>query len=396
MKILAISWASHTEVNRQIFRVLSAAYNLEVTIIIPRSINIDGVPVGCDPYTVENIDIIALDVTNGNPRFNRYIGINSVIAKIKPDIIFHEDDPISLQAIQYGLLCRVHKAKLICRTNQNTDISYAYEIMRLGFLKGALYAGMKLSMFWMSRRLISHIFSISEDGSSIYKKLGFQSVTKIPLGLDEETFRIDDGQREKIRQKIGVDHLIFGYFGRAIEGKGLHLLLEALSKLKQYSWSLLLDESIRNSNDDYHQKVNGHLKQWQLEDRVFFFKADHREIAGYMNAADVAVVPSITTTAFKEQYGRVAPEAMACGCLVIASNSGSLPELVDDAGWIFYEGNIWDLAHLLKQAIETKDLPSKGIKASNYARKYLGVSKQAEIMMTVFNAHAILRERGSI
>jgi len=178
VRILAISWASHTEVNRQIFRVLSAAYNLEVTIIIPRSINIDGVPVGCDHYADEDIDIIALDVTSGNPRFNRYIGINSVIAKIKPDIIFHEDDPISLQAIQYGLLCRLYKAKLICRTNQNTDISYAYEIKRLGFLKGALYAGMKLSMFSISRRLISHIFSISEDGSRRHSRLMTVSVRR--------------------------------------------------------------------------------------------------------------------------------------------------------------------------------------------------------------------------
>ena len=81
MKILAISWASHTEVNRQIFRVLNAQDGVEVAVVIPRSINIDGVAVSCDDYSNEDIEITALDITNDNPRYNRYIGIHSIIKK---------------------------------------------------------------------------------------------------------------------------------------------------------------------------------------------------------------------------------------------------------------------------------------------------------------------------
>jgi glycosyltransferase involved in cell wall biosynthesis len=208
------------------------------------------------------------------------------------------------------------------------------------------------------------------------------------LGLDEETFNIDETARKSIRLKFGVDHIIFGYFGRAIEGKGLHLFLEALSTLKKYNWSILLDNSIRKKNDEYLQKINNLIKQWQLEERVIFFEADHREIADYMNAADIVAVPSITTPSFKEQYGRVAPEAMACGCLVIASNSGTLPELVKGAGWVFGEGNVSELAVLLKEALEIKNLPSLGVISSEYSRKYLGVNAQAKKMMNVFNIYS--------
>jgi glycosyltransferase involved in cell wall biosynthesis len=121
---------------------------------------------------------------------------------------------------------------------------------------------------------------------------------------------------------------------------------------------------------------------------VIFFEADHREIADYMNAADIVAVPSITTPSFKEQYGRVAPEAMACGCLVIASNSGTLPELVKGAGWVFGEGNVSELAVLLKEALEIKNLPSLGVISSEYSRKYLGVNAQAKKMMNVFNIYS--------
>jgi glycosyltransferase involved in cell wall biosynthesis len=163
-------------------------------------------------------------------------------------------------------------------------------------------------------------------------------------------------------------------------------LLEALSKIKQYKWTLLLDSFEMEVKSDYHDRIHKLIKEYELDERIVLFDADHKEIADYMNAADVVVVPSITTPDFKEQYGRVAPEAMACGCLVISSNSGALPELVSDAGWIFPEGNVEELSKLLQKAIELDDISSLGAKASEYAHKNLGINKQTKCMMDVINS----------
>ena len=385
MNILAVSWASHTSVNRHIFRVLGQQDGVGISVVIPKNISIDGISVNCDDFVEEDINVISLAITHGNPRHNRYVGIYDVLRNLEPDIIYHEDDPISLQALQYGMWCFLNNKTLICRTNQNTPIGYKDEIKRLGLFKGIIYASLKLSVCAIARKFVHHIFAISNDGVSIYNKLGYKDVTKIPLGFDEDIFKINDSAREFIRDKLGIDGVVFSYIGRVIEGKGLHILLEALSRIKDHKWTLLLDDFSTGSQTTYQQRITEHIHDWALKDRIVSFEADHKEIANYMNASDVVIVPSITTPNFKEQYGRVAPESMACGCLVIASKSGTLPELVQDAGWLFEEGNIGELERLLIKAIKLNDRTVIRYNSANHAHQYLGVEAQNKSMLDVIS-----------
>ena len=48
--------------------------------------------------------------------------------------------------------------------------------------------------------------------------------------------------------------------------------------------------------------------------------------------------------AWKEQFGRVLTEAMACERAVIGSDSGEIPAVVGDAGLIFPENDVEELA----------------------------------------------------
>jgi hypothetical protein len=50
------------------------------------------------------------------------------------------------------------------------------------------------------------------------------------------------------------------------------------------------------------------------------------------NAADLFVLPSVSTRTWKEQFGMALVEAMACGTPVVSTTSGSIPEVVGDAG----------------------------------------------------------------
>jgi len=67
-------------------------------------------------------------------------------------------------------------------------------------------------------------------------------------------------------------------------------------------------------------------------------------------------LPSRTTRVWKEQFGRVLTEAMACRVPVIGSNSGAIPEVIGDAGLIFPEGDARALAGCLRRLIESPDL----------------------------------------
>jgi L-malate glycosyltransferase len=63
------------------------------------------------------------------------------------------------------------------------------------------------------------------------------------------------------------------------------------------------------------------------------------------------VLPSRTTATWKEQFGRVLVEALACGVPVIGSDSGEIPWLIGltGGGLLFKEGDSNQLACQLER-----------------------------------------------
>jgi glycosyltransferase involved in cell wall biosynthesis len=78
------------------------------------------------------------------------------------------------------------------------------------------------------------------------------------------------------------------------------------------------------------------------------------------NLATVYCQPS-----FDEGFGLPVLEAMACGCPVVASNKGSLPEVVGDAGLLVspsVKGLVSGLKKVLGSVALRKELSSLGVK----------------------------------
>jgi glycosyltransferase involved in cell wall biosynthesis len=71
---------------------------------------------------------------------------------------------------------------------------------------------------------------------------------------------------------------------------------------------------------------------------------------------DVVLIPSLTTRKWKEQFGRVAAQAMAAATAVIASDSGSLREVVEDGGILVPEGDVDALADELRRLLLSPSL----------------------------------------
>ena len=74
---------------------------------------------------------------------------------------------------------------------------------------------------------------------------------------------------------------------------------------------------------------------WSCEGQV-----PSTEIPRLLNELDVLVLPSLTRRNWKEQFGRILIEAMACEVPVVGSSSGEIPHLIADAGLVFPEGDV--------------------------------------------------------
>jgi glycosyltransferase involved in cell wall biosynthesis len=98
---------------------------------------------------------------------------------------------------------------------------------------------------------------------------------------------------------IEHDNMIVLFIGRPIPEKGKHVIQESELLLK------------------------GRRIQF-----VYVENASHLALPEYYKSADVVVVPSL----YPEGFSRVVIEAASCGCAVITSNRGSLPELVSAWG----------------------------------------------------------------
>jgi glycosyltransferase involved in cell wall biosynthesis len=92
--------------------------------------------------------------------------------------------------------------------------------------------------------------------------------------------------------------------------------------------------------------------------------AMHDDVPRWLNAMDVLCAPSLTTSRWREQFGRMLIEAFACGVPVVASSSGEIPHVVGDDGLVVPEGDArrWQevISGLLDDEAARRSLGEKG------------------------------------
>jgi glycosyltransferase involved in cell wall biosynthesis len=106
----------------------------------------------------------------------------------------------------------------------------------------------------------------------------------------------------------------------------------------------------------------------------------HAEMPAFYNAMDVLCAPSQTTLRWREQFGRMLTEAMACGVAVVASRSGEIPRVVEDAGILLPENDVdaWasTVARLLRDTSERRALAERGMRRARTTYAWPVVARQ--------------------
>ncbi len=362
-------------INRRFYRAL-AKRGWSIELAVPESLPRPWPDT--EPRQPEDPPVHFLPVVGGTHlRLWRFAGLLPLLDRLKPRAVYLENAPESVMAWQIARWTRRNGAILVC-TSDETDLVPPLEAVGKGDWWGAARA--LRSQAWLSLfgRGLDQFFAIANDGVRAMESVGMKGrVTKVPLGFDPGLFKpLPAAERAALRAELGLSAPTIAYFGRAVAEKGLHVLVEALARLKHLDWQLLLDD-FSQSHDGYVARIRAQLAAAGLETRTVSFHARHDDMPRYMGAADIAVAPAV----WRERYGRVVPEAMACGCAVVVSDIGTPPELVGDAGLIVPPGDAGALAAALELLLADTGLrQALGARAAEQARTRLSLATQAEIV----------------
>lgn len=165
-------------------------------------------------------------------------------------------------------------------------------------------------------------------------------------GFSPEAFAaVKDSEVETLRAELGLEaKFVVGVFGRLTPWKGQHIVIDALSRLKD-THALIVGEALFGEQE-YAADLRTRAQSHGIEDRVHFL-GFRRDIPTLMKLVDVVVHSSTAP----EPFGRVIVEAMLSGCPVIATRAGGVMEIIDDerTGLLVEPGSVVELSAAIER-----------------------------------------------
>jgi glycosyltransferase involved in cell wall biosynthesis len=334
IRIVRIAHASLTPALRGRERALARCFpQIDMEVITPPWWRETGVD-------VETVPDDLFPVRTARTFFSRHIQlfaydplpIIEAFRRHKPHIIDMDHEPYSVQAAEIITLRNwfAPNTPIVMQTAQNILKKYP---LPFSLLEQRAY------------KQVSAAYMCSETVREVLQTKGFQKPMQIaPFGVDLEAFRPSHRPANKT--------FMVGYIGRLMRAKGLLVLIDALAKIKNENWRLLIV-----GDGPERPAMESRLASYGLLGRCEFTGAvPYVETPKYFQKLDVLVVPTRTTKKIREQFGRVIIEAMACEIPVIGSTCGAIPEVISDAGLVFPEGDCATLAECLHRLMLDRKL----------------------------------------
>lgn len=269
------------------------------------------------------------------------------------------------------------------------DIVYSCDITRSAYTLASLKdrLGFKLLLSWWENIPYRAIF---DDKTNFQKRLVMEKVdmflpftetakrvlqiegvpeNKIKViypGVDTERFKPGNKPEELLsKNNIDRDSFVILYVGKLVSWKGVHNLIYVAKILKDKGIKdFVVAVAGKGAQKENMQKL---IREIKIDEHFRFLDfISYTEIPDVYRMADVFVLPSYPTMTWQEQFGMVLAEAMASGKPVISTMSGSIPEVIGDAGILIPPGDYMSLVNSILELIKNKKLREN---LSNAARK---------------------------
>lgn len=240
-----------------------------------------------------------------------------IVHQVAPEIFHIEQEPGSLSLLQFVLLASFYPRAQV--------IAFAWENVL-----GQSRARQMLERIELAR--LDYLLVGSHSSAQVFCAKGYRGpLAVVPnVGVDAELF-----VPRRAARPLFDNRFVVGFAGRLVPEKGCLDLLDAFARLPEDFHLLFVgDGTLR---DTLEQRA----REYGIKPRVTFQPTvPQAQVADFLNQMDCLVLPSRTTKKWREQFGLVLAQAMACGIPVVGSDSGAIPEVIGDAGLIFPEGDV--------------------------------------------------------
>jgi glycosyltransferase involved in cell wall biosynthesis len=328
-RLLVVSHPAVVNVNQEVYRELLRR-EWDVTIVVPRRWRNEYSEAPVIPQALAGMEGALRPIPvalPGRPQRHFYLTrCRSLCAGLRPDVAFVEAEPYSLSAAQWRRAFTSLNVPFGVQCYENIDRPLPGPVrwLRAGVLRDAAFVAAR-----------------SDTAARLVREWGTGAEVALapPAVPDWDSVPI-----------AGEHPFTVGYAGRLIESKGLFDLLESVRSLAAPVEMLLI------GNGEIRPQLDG---QSIPGSRVRVLDGlTHDQMASGYAQLDVLVVPSHTTSTWKEQFGRVIVEALWCGVPVVGSDSGEIPWLIEltGGGLVFPEGDRDALAAELRKLREAPEL----------------------------------------
>ena len=291
--------------------------------------------------------------------------IREIVRKYSPDIVH----VLRKKALSNTIPALMHsEAKLIAYRGIVGNLSFLDPISWMTFLNPR----------------VDRIVCVAEAIRRHFLRMGFGPLRLSP----EKVITIHKGHRtEKYREVEKVDLTSYGIpptdkviacTGAMRARKGVHLLVEAFSRMSCENTSLLLVGEIRDP------RINKAIQKSTRRNKIFTLgNVPQPEALAIAGSVDVIVMPSTK----REGLPRALIEAMAQGTPAVVTDIGGSPELVEDgiSGYVVPPGNVGALSTALDKIVANTQLTDMGENARQRIEEHFHVSQTVEKNWALYN-----------
>ena len=373
MRVLMVSKACVVGAYQTKLEELARLPDLALTVVVPPYWRDERGRVELERQHTVGYDLVVERMAfNGNYHLHFYPSLSKWMRRLRPDVVHIDEEPYNLATAQALWLARRAGARALFFSWQNLLRKYPLPF--------------RLLERYVLGRADYHIAG-NHDSAWVCRAKGYRGPQAIipQFGVDPDLF--SPASRGGAGQ-VGRDgrSLVVGYVGRLIEDKGVDLLLEAFAGLPG-TWRAYVAGSGPAS-----AALQAQAHQLGLAARVSFDPwVPSAHMPAYYSQLDVLVLPSRTRPNWKEQFGRVLVEAMACGVPVIGSDCGEIPNVIGDAGLVFPENQVAALRACLEQLLGDPNLRADLSRRGR--ERVLGHYTQARVAAQTYEVYRAMLRR---